>query len=454
MPHKYILKSTFDAGKNFRINYQEELTEEQLPVVTSPGGPMLVIAGAGSGKTRTVTYRVAYLVESGVPLDRILLVTFTNKAAREMLSRVELLLKKDVKGIWGGTFHHVGNILLRKHAELIGYNSNYTILDRADSKDLIDACIGEAKIDVKARRFPKGETLQSIFGLGTNTGRKLVDVIAYNYPQFEEQTEEIEGIAKLYQERKKKQNLMDFDDLLYYWWKLLSENSEVAEKYARKFLHVLVDEYQDTNLIQAKIIDILASCHRNLMVVGDDSQSIYSFRGAHFKNIMNFPKVYSDAKLYKLEINHRSTPEILGLANNSIANAKEKFNKELRANRQSGQKPIMVPLSTVYDQATFIAQRMLELREEGYSLNDMAVLYRSHYQSMEIQMELTKRGIPFEIRSGIRFFEEAHIKDVLAYLKVFHNPRDEIAWSRILKLLDKIGPRTAEKISNSLTSAR
>jgi len=453
VPRKYVLKTHFAAAKNFRINYPEELTEEQLPVVTASGGPMLVIAGAGSGKTRTVTYRVAYLVESGIPLDRILLVTFTNKAAREMLSRVELLLKRDVKGIWGGTFHHVGNVILRKHAKLIGYESNYTILDRGDSKDLIDSCIGEAKIDVKARRFPKGDSLQSIFGLATNTSRKLVDVIAYNYSQFESLTEEIEGVYKLYRERKRKHNLMDFDDLLFYWWKLLSENPEVAERYAKKFLHVLVDEYQDTNLLQARIVDILAAKHRNIMVVGDDSQSIYSFRGAHFKNIINFPKVYPDVKLFKLEINHRSTPEILGLANESIANAREKFDKELRANRPEGGKPSVVPVATVYEQANFIAQRMLELREEGLSLNDMAVLYRSHYQSMEIQMELTKRGIPFEVRSGLRFFEEAHIKDVLAYLKVFHNPRDEISWSRILKLLDRVGPRTAEKIFQHINQA-
>ena len=447
MPQRYVLKSHFAAdNKNFRINYQAELNEEQLPIVTASGGPMLVIAGAGSGKTRTVTYRVAYLVESGIPLERILLVTFTNKAAKEMLSRVELLLKKDVKGIWGGTFHHVGNIVLRKHAKLIGYEPNFTILDRGDSKDLVDACIGEAKIDVKARRFPKGENLQAIFGLATNTGRKLIDVVAYNYPQFEPQTEEIEGLYKLYQERKRKHNLMDFDDLLYYWWKVLEGNEEVAEKYAAKFLHILVDEYQDTNVLQAKIIDSLASGHRNLTVVGDDSQSIYSFRGAHFKNIINFPKAYPDAKIYKLEINHRSTPEILNLANEAISQAKEKFDKTLRANRPEGEKPIVVPLATVFEQAAFIAQRMLELREEGKSLNEMAVLYRSHYQSMEIQMELTKRGIPFEIRSGLRFFEEAHIKDVLAYLKVFHNPRDEISWHRILKLLERIGPRTAEKI--------
>jgi len=454
MPHKYILKSHFAAGKDFRINYQEDLTEEQLPIVTAPGGPMLVIAGAGSGKTRTVTYRVAYLVESGIPLDRILLVTFTNKAAREMLSRVELLLKKDVKGIWGGTFHHVGNIVLRKNAKHLGFNPNFTILDRADSKDLIDACVGEAKIDVKARRFPKGEMLQDIYSLSVNTGRNIVDVIAYNYPQFEPLSGEIEGIKKLYEQRKRKNNLMDFDDLLYYWWKVLNDKPEVAQYYARKFLHILVDEYQDTNSLQAKTIDILAAEHRNIMVVGDDSQSIYSFRGAHFKNIINFPKVYPDAKLFKLEINHRSTPEILGVANASIALAKEKFEKNLKTKRPGGEKPIVVPLVSVYEQAAFIAQRMLELREEGHSLNEMAVLYRSHYQSMEIQMELTKRGIPFEVRSGLRFFEEAHIKDVLAYLKVFHNPNDEISWSRILKLLPKIGPKTAEKIFQHLNQSR
>jgi DNA helicase-2/ATP-dependent DNA helicase PcrA len=308
-------------------------------------------------------------------------------------------------------------------------------------------------IDTKARRFPKSDAIQSIIGLSVNTGKKIMDVIAYNYAQFEPLTDEIEGVAKLYQERKKKQNMMDFDDLLYYWWRLLEENPDVTEKYAAKFLHIMVDEYQDTNLIQGKIINLLAVGHRNLMVVGDDSQSIYSFRGAHFKNIMSFPKVYPDAKMFKLEINHRSTPEILSLANGSIALAKEKFKKELKANRSSGEKPVVVPLTTTSEQASFVAQRMLERREEGLSLNDMAILYRSHYQSMEIQMELTKRGIPFEIRSGIRFFEEAHIKDVLAYLKVFHNPYDEIAWGRILKLLDRIGPRTAEKIFQHITKS-
>ncbi|PIS29437.1 ATP-dependent DNA helicase [Candidatus Saganbacteria bacterium CG08_land_8_20_14_0_20_45_16] len=446
MPRKYVLQSHFNADQKFRIDYEKELTEEQLPVVTSKGGPMLVIAGAGSGKTRTVTYRVAFLVESGVPLDSILLVTFTNKAAKEMVSRAELLLGHDIKGLWGGTFHHIANRFLRRHAKLIGFNPNYNILDRADSKDLVGACVGEANIDVKAKKFPKADALLSIFGLAINTGRAVADVIAYNYAQFEPLTLDIEKIHELYQARKKRNNLMDFDDLLFYWWRLLSENDEVAQNYSRKFLHVMVDEYQDTNYLQARIVNILASHHKNIMVVGDDSQSIYSFRGAHFKNIINFPSVYPDAKIYKLQINHRSTPEILDLANETINQAKERFDKTLLANRQTGDKPALISVSTVYEQAAFIAQRMLELREEGLSLNEMAVLYRSHYQSMEIQMELTKRGIPFEVRSGIRFFEEAHIKDVLAYLKILHNPYDEVSWSRVLKLLDRVGPATAEKI--------
>ncbi|MFA5839730.1 MAG: ATP-dependent helicase [Candidatus Margulisiibacteriota bacterium] len=453
MPHKYILKSLVNPNQKFNIDYAKELTPEQLAVVTSTGGPMLVIAGAGSGKTRTVTYRVAYLVESGVPLDRILLVTFTNKAAKEMTERVEQLLKQDVRGICGGTFHHVGNMMLRKHAKLIGFESNFTILDRGDSKDLIDKCIAQASINPEMRRFPKGDTLQSIFGLMVNTGKKIEDIVANNYAQFEELTDDIGRIFNLYEMRKKTQNLMDFDDLLSYWLKLLIENPEIAEKYSHKFQHIMVDEYQDTNLIQAKIIDILAKHHRNLMVVGDDSQSIYSFRGAHFKNIMNFPKVYSEATVHKLELNHRSVPEILDMANQTITLAKEKFAKTLRANRPSGQKPVLAPLMSAQEQAAFVAQRMLELREEGFSLNDMAVLYRSHYQSMEIQMEMTKRGIPFEVRSGLRFFEEAHIKDVLAHLKIFHNCKDEVSWARALKLLDKIGPRTAEKVFQLISLA-
>lgn len=446
MTKKYILKPSFEVGRKYRINYKKDLTEEQFPIVTAPPGPILVIAGAGSGKTRTITYRVAYLVESGVPLEKILLVTFTNKAAREMLHRVELLLGRSIAGLWGGTFHHIGNLILRKYAKLLGYQSNYTILDRTDSKELLRACISDAGIDTKQRRFPKGDVLQDILSFAVNTRRKPEEAIMLRAPFFESQIPDILKVFDIYEKRKRRQSLMDFDDLLYNWWKLLKNHPRIKDIYSRKFEHILVDEYQDTNIIQAETIDILAKRHQNVMVVGDDSQSIYSFRGAHFKNIIEFPNRYPDAKLFKLEINHRSIPEILDFANETIEHAEEHFEKHLRAIREGGAKPVMVPVNDVYEQANFVAQRILELRDEGVPLEEMAVLYRSHYHSMELQMELTRRGIPFEVRSGLRFFEEAHIKDVLSHLKVFHNPYDELAWRRILKLIPQVGIKTAEKI--------
>lgn len=451
---KYILKPSFAKERRYKINYEKELTSEQFPIVTAPAGPILVIAGAGSGKTRTVTYRVAYLVESGIPLERILLVTFTNKAAREMLHRVELLLKRDTKKIWGGTFHHISNLILRKHAKLLGYQSNYTILDRTDSKELLQACVKAAGVDTKEARFPKGDVLQDIVSYAANTRLTIEETIVRKYPYFENLTYRIRKVAETYTIRKEKQNLMDFDDLLYNLWRLLSEHPHIKEIYANKFLHILVDEYQDTNVIQAEIIDLLASKHRNVMVVGDDSQSIYSFRGAEFKNIIEFPKRYPDAKLFKLEINHRSTPEILNFANETILHAKECFEKKLRAVRKKGVLPVVAALSDVNSQASFVAQRILELQDEGIPLQEIAVLYRSHYHSMELQMELTRRGIPFEVRSGLRFFEEAHIKDVLSHLKIFHNPYDELSWRRILKLLPRIGDKTAEKIWQAISTSR
>ncbi|MCX5726471.1 MAG: ATP-dependent helicase [Candidatus Saganbacteria bacterium] len=454
MTKKYILKPSFETGVKYKIDYKKDLTEEQFPIVTAPPGPILVIAGAGSGKTRTITYRVAYLVESGIPLEKILLVTFTNKAAKEMLHRVENLLQKDLAGLWGGTFHHIGNMILRKHAKLLGYESNYTILDRTDSKEILQACVADAGIDTKAKRFPKGDVLQDILGYSVNTRTKPEEAIMLRTPFFEDITHDILRVFDLYDKRKKRQNLMDFDDLLYYWWKLLKEHQNIREIYSRKFDHILVDEYQDTNIIQAEIIDVLAEKHRNVMVVGDDSQSIYSFRGAHFKNIINFPNRYPDAEIFKLEVNHRSTPEILDFANVSIEHADEHFEKHLRAIRKGGAKPVLVPVNDVYEQAKFVAQRILELRDEEVPLTDMAVLYRSHYHSMELQMEFTRRGIPFEIRSGLRFFEEAHIKDVLAHLKVFHNPYEELAWRRILKLIPKVGVKTSEKVWENISKTK
>lgn len=428
------------------IDYEKELNPEQLRVVLEEGGPLLVIAGAGSGKTRTLTYRVARLMESGVLPERILLATFTNKAARSMLTRVTELIGREIGGLWGGTFHHCAHLTLRAHAHRLDFARNFSILDSEDARQLINTCIAETGIDAKAEKFPRGDVIGDMISLAVNTEGPLFDVIASRYPFFSHRAEEIAAVAGRYRTRKKELNMMDFDDLLFNWRELLLKFPDVRETYAERFLQVLVDEYQDTNRLQAEIMDLLASGHRNLMVVGDDSQSIYSFRGANYENIMRFPDRYPDCRIFKLETNYRSTPEILHLANLSITNNENQFQKTLRAVRERGIRPVLIPARNVLQQADFVAQRILELDRSGIPLGEMAVLYRAHYHSMEIQMELTRRGIPFEIRSGIRFFEQAHIKDVTGYLRILVNPRDELAWKRVLGLYPKIGKATVEKL--------
>ena len=452
MVRKFNLKGT-QRHPPCGINYEAHLNPEQLEAVTAGKGPVLVIAGAGSGKTRTITYRVAWLLDTGVSPDRILLVTFTNKAARDMLHRVEHLISTQAKRIWGGTFHHIGNLILRRYAHLLGYKNNYTIIDREDSRDLMALCITDLKIDIKKRRFPTSEILVDINSLAINTERGVESIVQEKYPFFADQLEDIKRVLKRYQIRKKELNFMDFDDLLFNWKKLFVEYPEVKTFYSENFLHVLVDEYQDTNKLQGEIVDLIASFHRNVMVVGDDSQSIYSFRGADFANIIEFPKRYPDARVFKLEINYRSTPCILRLTNYVIAANKKQFPKTLRAVKKGNFKPAVVPLRDVNQQAEFVAERILELRDEGRSLEDIAVLYRSHYHSMEVQMELTRRGIPFVVRSGLRFFERAHIKDVTAYLKILVNPKDELSWKRILKMLPGIGNVTADKLWKDLVAS-
>jgi DNA helicase-2/ATP-dependent DNA helicase PcrA len=443
------------ANSRFGLDYENELNPQQLAVVKAAGGPILVIAGAGSGKTRVVTYRVAYLVESGVNPSNILVVTFTNKAAREMLRRAELLVPAavGVSGrVWGGTFHHIGNRILRRHAPLIGFHPNYAILDQEDAKTLMEACISDLKLNPKGSRFPRGEVLEDIVGLSVNTHRPIEELVLERYPFFYDLLDDIRTVAERYRKRKRELNSMDFDDLLLYWRALLQEHPEVRVRYGEQFQHILVDEYQDTNRIQAEIIDLLAERAGNIMVVGDDSQSIYSFRGANFANILSFPERYPAARVFKLEINYRSTPEILQLANASIVYNRYQFPKELQTVRPAGAVPSLVPTQDVLEQASFVAQRVAEIHEAGTPLSQIAVLYRAHYHSMEMQMELTRRGIPFRVRSGLRFFEQAHIKDVCAYLKVAGNPLDELAWKRVLRLYPKVGKATAEKIWRVISS--
>ncbi len=445
MSRNYVLQA-FRPPVDLQIDYAGQLNPQQHAAVTAAPGPSLVIAGAGSGKTRTLTYRVAFLLEQGIPANRILLLTFTNKAAREMMRRVADLLGGDLAALWGGTFHSVGNRILRRHAELLGSPRDFTILDREDARDLIAACIDDANIDVKATRFPKADVLADVFSLSINTGKPLVALWAEQYDYFSPLAPQIADLQTRYTQRKRATGVMDFDDLLVLWLQLLQNHADVREQYQRQFQFVLVDEYQDTNKLQSDLIDLLAARHHNVMVVGDDSQSIYSWRGANFQNILQFPIRYPDAKIYKIETNYRSTPEILSLANAAIAPNVNQFAKELAPARKPGIKPVLVPCGDAGEQAVFVAQRVLELRDEGVNLNDLAVLYRSHFHALELQLELTRRNIPFSITSGIRFFEQAHIKDVAAHLKLVRNPRDELAFKRLARLLPGIGGKGADKL--------
>jgi DNA helicase-2/ATP-dependent DNA helicase PcrA len=452
---RYVIKREGAALAPERLaRYREELNEEQLSVATAPAGAALVIAGAGSGKTRAITYRVAYLVEHGVAPSRIMLATFTNRAAREMLRRVEQLTGGDVRRVWGGTFHRIANLILRRHAAALGYSENYTILDSEDVRDLLNVCVDDAGIDTRARRFPKAEVLQDIISFANNTDRPISDVVARRYPHFEPLSQQIARVDTVFMERKRARNSMDYDDLLLNWKRLLLEKPEIANLYSEQFEHVLVDEYQDTNKLQAEIVDLLAVRHRGVMVVGDDAQSIFAWRGAEWTNIYEFPKRYPEARQYKLEQNYRSTPEILALANVSIAANRKQFPKTLRAVRPSlGLLPALIPCRDADQQAAFVAARVLELRDEGTPLEEIAVLYRSHFHSLELQLELTRRGIPYQIRSGVRFFEQAHIKDVVSYLRLVANPKDELAWKRVLKLIPNVGAATAARVWEQLIFA-
>ncbi len=452
MSREYVLQP-FRAPVHLQIDYARELNEQQFAAVTAPPGPALVIAGAGSGKTRTLTYRVAYLLEQGIPADRILLLTFTNKAAKEMMRRVMDLLGQELTSLWGGTFHSVGNRILRSHAERLGYERDFTILDREDARHLITTCVAESDIDVKATRFPKAEVLGDIFSLAVNTQKPVVEILNEQYEYFTQLVEQVEDIKKRYAARKRTTNAMDFDDLLCLWLRLLQEHEEAREQYQRRFQFILVDEYQDTNKLQSDLIDLLAERHKNVMVVGDDAQSIYAWRGANYQNILKFPERYPGAKIYKIETNYRSTPEILMVANAAITANVNQFTKQLAPARKPGAKPILVACNDGAEQAGFVAQRVLELRDEGVNLNKMAVLYRSHFHALELQLELTRRNIPFSITSGIRFFEQAHIKDVTAYLKLVANPRDELSFKRLVQLLPGIGGKGAERLWKAFSGA-
>ena len=440
---QYTLHRAAPTGP--KIDYAAELNAEQLAAVTAPPGPALIIAGAGTGKTRTLTYRVAYLIENGIIPRHILLLTFTNKAAREMLDRVAGLVPEPPDGLWGGTFHSIGNRILRRHPVDAGFAPGFSILDREDAVDLMDDVIAKLDLEPHEKRTPTGKVFADVLSYQLNTGCPLADVLVEKYPHFLQYEAQFALARTRYEEKKKQANALDFDDLLEKTVRLFKQHPRIAEQYQRQFQYVLVDEYQDTNHLQNDFIELLAARHHNVMVVGDDAQSIYSWRGADFRNILDFPKRHPNAQIHKIETNYRSCPEILAVANASIAHNEKQYAKDLRATRPAtDQRPALVPLPDSRQQAELVAQRILELHEEGMPLEEMAVLYRAHFHSMELQMELTRRGIPFEITSGLRFFEQAHIKDVSAFIKWTVNPRDEVAFKRMVRLLPGIGSKSAD----------
>jgi len=459
---KYKLKRLGDSGftkenideARFSINYQNELNTAQYEAVSAVDGAYLIIAGAGTGKTRTLVYRVARLVEMGYKPESILLLTFTRKAANEMMNRASVLLDNRCAKILGGTFHSFANLTLRKYAKAAGLDSSFTILDQGDCEDVINLIRSQAGFISKEKRFPNKQTLNKVFSLSVNTGRKVIEIIEENYPHFLDDLDKILQIQTVFNEYKRKNNLLDYDDLLVYLKDFLLEFGPATKSLLSTIKFVMVDEYQDTNKLQADIVMGLCQINKNVMVVGDDSQSIYSFRGANFKNIIEFPKLFDNVNIIKLEENYRSVQPVLDFTNHIIAHSIEKYEKHLYTRKNGGELPVIIAAASENLQSKFIVDKILDLREEGVPLTDIAVLFRSSFFSFDLEIELTKANIPFQKFGGMKFVETAHIKDVLAFLRIAANPKDVVCWYRVLLLHEGVGPKTAQKILDELATAR
>jgi len=422
-----------------RIDYENVLNPAQLEAVTSSDGPILVIAGAGSGKTRALVYRVARLVESGVPPESILLLTFTRKASQEMLDRAASLADPRCRFVSGGTFHSLAFKVLRSHAETLGYANSFTILDRSDMEEVLRSLIPELHMSKKGQRFPKRGTLANILSKAANLQEPVEAFILEEYGQFIEVAPEIGHLGRLYADYKKTNQLMDYDDLIISLQRLLCENKDIRTELSQKYRHIMVDEYQDTNAIQADIVKWLAHDHRNVMVVGDDSQSIYSFRGANYRNMLDFPSIFPETKIIKLEQNYRSTQPILALTNALMDQADEKYTKCLFTERSGGEKPKVIDTKTEHGQALLISNYLKQQMAEGQSINDFAVLFRAAYHSFELEAELTRQKIPYVKYGGFKFLESAHIKDFLAHMRIIVNRDEAISWIRVLRLVKNVG---------------
>lgn len=446
MPHEQISAVNRAEG----VASLASLNAEQQKAVSFGKGPLLVIAGAGSGKTRTLTHRVAYLVQQGVPPGSILLLSFTRKASQEMLKRASALLDRRCEEVAGGTFHSFANAMLRRYPGRIGFDQGFSILDRGDAEDLVGILRKEARTDPKERQLPRKSTLAAIFSRAVNKNTTLEEVIYEDYPHFVYQIEIINKIWSTYRRRKRELYFLDFDDLLVFFHQLLSEHPDVRERLASRYAYILVDEYQDTNFIQAEIVSLMTGKERNVMVVGDDAQSIYAFRGANYRNIIDFPDRFPQTHVVKLEENYRSRQPILDLANHVIEPAAEKYSKCLYTKQGGGELPTLTATASENIQSQFVTHEILKLQRQGTPLNRIAVLFRASFHSFDLEVELNRAAIPYVKVGGFRFTESAHIKDMIAHLKIFSSPRDRISWNRILLLIDKIGPSSAQRIFNAV----
>src|SRR6266481_10066705 len=447
--NKLVLKHVATALQARGIEYEKELNESQFQAVTTTEGPLLIVAGAGTGKTRTLVYRVARLVEIGARPESVLLLTFTRRAATSMLARAASLADARCQRVSGGTFHSLGHSVLRKFAEQAGVQRNFTVLDQSDTEDLIDLLRRQIRL-TKDRRFPRKRTIGAIFSMMVNKVSSMKQVLNQNYPQFIDEHSSLETLFKSFEQFKRSRHMLTYDDLLVRLREALEGSSELREQLSEQYRYIMVDEYQDTNKLQAQIVRLMTSRHDNVAVVGDEFQSIYSFRGASHRNMLEFPKLFPAAQIIKLEENFRSTQPILDVANAIIADVKESYKKWLFSRLEGGQPPVVVSARDENEQSRFVAQRIDELREEGVPLSEIAVLFRSSSHSFDLEIELGKHGIPFRKFGGIKFAESAHIKDALAFLRVVVKPSDTLSWFRALKLIDHIGDATVYQILDHL----
>ncbi|MEZ4887169.1 MAG: ATP-dependent helicase [Chitinophagales bacterium] len=439
------------TDKEFSIDYKNSLNPSQFLAATTLKGSILVIAGAGSGKTRTITYRLSYMIESGIPPESILLLTFTRKAAHEMVKRSsQLLQNKAVDRVMRGTYHAFSNHILRKYAKIIGLSANFTIIDTVDSQDIIDLIRNELNFTKKSRAFPRKNRVQNIISKSRNCNIPIKSVLEREYTALLEFEEELVSIANVYKKYKRGNQILDYDDLMEILRDALRDNLQFRRKVQADFQYIMVDEFQDTNVVQKEIVDLIAKKNRNLMIVGDDSQSIYAFRGANFENILTFPATYPECKVIKLEQNYRSTQDILNFTNNIVKNAKIGYPKKLFSTNANQWKPIICKFYDQEEEADFIADKIMELREKDISLDQVAVLYRNTFHGNFIQAALLQRNIPYVVVGGIKFVERRHVKDIIAYLRLILNPLDAVSWNRILKMISGIGKVTASKIVDEI----